>query len=89
MICIAFNIEISIVIRLWNITITMKTRYTLKILARWIDERLRPDFTSNLVHGLAVGTPKVDIAPYDKINHGFLNLNSNCDVKSGHSFTFL
>ena len=29
--------------------------------------RLRPDFTSKLVHGLAFGTPKFYIAPYD--NH--------------------
>ena len=44
---------------------------------------LRPDFTSNIVHGLAFGTPKNYIAPYDKINHGLVNLSCNCDVKSG------
>ena len=44
--------------------------------------RLRPDFTSQLVHGLANGIPKFYIAPYDKINHGLVNLSSNCDVKS-------
>ena len=38
---------------------------------------------SNLVHGLAFGTPKFYIAPYDKINHGLVNLSCNCDVKSG------
>ena len=44
---------------------------------------LRPDFTSNLVRVLAFGTPKFFIAPYGKINHGLINLSSNCDVKSG------
>ena len=44
---------------------------------------LRPDFTSKLVRGLAFGTPKFYIAPYDRINHGFVNVSSNCDVKSG------
>ena len=44
---------------------------------------LRPDFTSKLVHVLAFGTPKVYIAPYDKIKHQLVNLSSNCDVKSG------
>ena len=43
---------------------------------------LRPDFMSKLVHGLAFGTPKFYIAPYDKINHGLINLGYNCDVKS-------
>ena len=47
--------------------------------------RLRPDFTSKLVHVLAFGTPKFYIAPYDKIKHEFVNLSSNCDVKSGLS----
>ena len=45
--------------------------------------RLRPDFTSKLVHVLAFGTPKFYIAPYDKIKHELVNLSSNCDVKSG------
>ena len=45
--------------------------------------RLRPDFTSKLVRELAFGTPKFYIAPYDKINHGLVNMSSNCDVKSG------
>ena len=44
---------------------------------------LRPDFTSKLVRELAFGTPKFYIAPYDKINHGLVNISSNCDVKSG------
>ena len=44
---------------------------------------LRPDFKSQLEHGLAFGIPKFYIAPYDKINHGLVNLSSNCDVKSG------
>ena len=48
---------------------------------------LRPDFTSNLVHVLAFGTPKFYIAPYDKIKHELVNLSSNCDVKSGLSKT--
>ena len=43
---------------------------------------LRPDFTSKLVHGLAFGTPKFYIAPYDKINHELVNLSYKCDVKS-------
>ena len=43
---------------------------------------LRPDFTSNLVHRLAFGTPKFYIAPSGKINHKLVNLSSNCDVKS-------
>ena len=47
--------------------------------------RLRPDFTSKLVHVLAFGTPKFYIAPYDKIKHELVNLSSNCDVKSGLS----
>ena len=46
---------------------------------------LRPDFTSKLVRELAFGTPKFYIAPYDKINHGLVNMSSNCDVKSGLS----
>ena len=48
---------------------------------------LRPDFTAKLEHGLAFGTPKVYIAPYDKINHVhvLVNLSCNCDVKSGLS----
>ena len=44
---------------------------------------LRPNFTSNLVQGLAFGTPKFYIAPYSKIKHRFVNLSFNCDVKSG------
>ena len=42
----------------------------------------RPDFTSKLVHGLAFGTPKFYIVPYDKINRCFVNLSHNCNVKS-------
>ena len=42
-----------------------------------------PDFTSKLVHGLAFGTPKFYIAPYDKINHELANLCYIYDVKSG------
>ena len=38
---------------------------------------------SKLVHGLAFGTPKFYISPYDKINHGLVNMGRNCDVKSG------
>ena len=45
--------------------------------------RLRPDFTSQLVHVLAFVTPKFYIAPYDKIKHELVNLSSNSDVKSG------
>ena len=41
------------------------------------------DFTSNLVHRLAFGIPKFYMVPYDKINHGLVNLSYNCDVKSG------
>ena len=48
-----------------------------------ISQSLRPDFTSNLVHGLAFGTPKFCIAPCGKINHGLVSQSSNCDVKSG------
>ena len=33
---------------------------------------LRPDFTSKLVHGLALGTPKFYIASYSLINPGAL-----------------
>ena len=43
--------------------------------------KLRPDFTSKLVH--VFGTPKFCIAPYDKIKHELVNLRSKCDVKSG------
>ena len=50
--------------------------------------RLRPDFTSKLVHVLAFGTPKFYIAPYDKIKHELVNLSSNCDVKSGLNVIF-
>ena len=46
-------------------------------------EGLRPDFTSNLVHELAFGTPKFYIAPCGKIKHELVNLSSKCDVKSG------
>ena len=35
---------------------------------------VRPDYTSNLVHGLAFGTPKIYITPYDEINHGLVIL---------------
>ena len=38
---------------------------------------------SNLVHGLASGTPKFYIALYHKINHRLVNLGNNCDLKSG------
>ena len=48
---------------------------------------LRPDFTSKLVHVLAFGTPKFYIAPYDNIKHKLVNLSSNCDVKSGLTFS--
>ena len=50
---------------------------------------LRTDFTSNFVHGLAFGTSKLYTAPYDKINHGFVNLFSNFDMKSGLSLSLL
>ena len=50
-------------------------------------KRRRPDFTSKLVHGLAFGTPKVYIAPYDKIKHELVNLSYNRDVKSGLNLT--
>ena len=45
----------------------------------------RSDFTSNLVHG----TKNLHYLKYDDINHGLVNLSSNCDVKSGlsHDFT--
>ena len=42
-----------------------------------------PDFRSKLVHGLTFGTPIFYTAPYDKINHGLVNLSYNRDVKSG------
>ena len=48
-----------------------------------------PDFTSKSVHELAFGTPKFYIAPYDKINHGLVNLSCNYDVKSGLRLFFL
>ena len=32
------------------------------------------DFTSSLVHGLAFAKPKISIVPYDKINHGIVNM---------------
>ena len=35
---------------------------------------LRPYSASNLVHGFASGTLKLYIAPYGKINHGFVNV---------------
>ena len=41
----------------------------------------RPDFTSKLVRELTSGTPKFYIAPYDKINHGLVNMSSICDLK--------
>ena len=44
---------------------------------------LRPNFTSDSVHGLAFGTPKCYIAPYGEIKHGLVSLSSNYDVKSG------
>ena len=44
---------------------------------------IRPAFTSKLVRELAFGTPKFYTEPYDKINHGLVNMSSNCDVKSG------
>ena len=47
---------------------------------------LRPDFTLHLVHGLAFVIPKFYIAPYDKTNNGFVNLSSNCNVKSDLRF---
>ena len=40
---------------------------------------------SKIEHGLAFGTSKLYIAPYDKINHALVNLSCNCDVKSGLS----
>ena len=47
--------------------------------------RVRSDFTSTLVHGLAFGIPKFCIAPYDKliILNDNLKLGYKCDVKSG------
>ena len=45
-------------------------------------EIFRSDFTSKLEHGLAFGTPKFYIVPYDKINHTLVNLSYNCDVES-------
>ena len=42
---------------------------------------------SKLVHVLAFGTPKFYIAPYDKIKYELVNLNSNCDMKSGLSLS--
>ena len=38
--------------------------------------------------GLAFGTPKIYIAPYDKINHRLVNLSCNCDMKSGLNLSF-
>ena len=49
---------------------------------------LRPDFTSKLIRELAFGTPKFYIAPYDKMNHGLVNMSSNYDVKSGLKVIF-
>ena len=48
----------------------------------------RPDFTSKLEHGLALGTLKFYISLNDKINHGIVNMSSNCDVKSGLRMSF-
>ena len=47
---------------------------------------LRPDFTSNLVHGLPFRTPKFYSAPYGKINHRIVNLSYNRDVKIGPKY---
>ena len=63
-----------------NITPDICVQFILK----W-GHSIRPDFTSQLVHVLAFGTPKFYIAPYDKIKHELVNLSSNCDVKSGLS----
>ena len=52
-------------------------------------KRFRPDCTSNLVLGLAFGTPKFYIVPYGKIKRELVNLSSNCDVKSGLSMVNL
>ena len=49
-------------------------------------EVLRSDFTSKLEHGLAFGTPKFYIVPYDKINRALVNLSYNRDVKSGQNY---
>ena len=49
----------------------------------------RPNLMPKLVHGLAFGTPKFYIAPYDKINHRLVNLSCKCDVKSGLKGRFL
>ena len=40
-----------------------------------VDFMGRPDFTSNLVHGSAFGTPKFYIALYGKIYHVLVNLS--------------
>ena len=48
-----------------------------------VDGRLRPEFPSKLVHRLAFETAKFNIVAYDKINHRFVKLRYNCDVKSG------
>ena len=50
-----------------------------------VKTRFRPHFTSKLVHGLAFRIPKFYIESYDKINHGLVNLSSNCDLKSSYS----
>ena len=38
-------------------------------------QTLRHDFKSTLVLGLEFGTPKFYIAPYGKINHGFVKVS--------------
>ena len=55
----------------------------IEVLLYFIPMTLKSDFTSNLVYELAFGTPKFFIAPYGKINHRFVNLSCNCDVKLG------
>ena len=48
--------------------------------------------TNDLLGSISLSTqtsiviPKFYIAPYDKINHGLVNLSYNSDVKSGLSF---
>ena len=42
-------------------------------------------FMSKSEHGLAFGTPKTYLAPYDKTNYELVNLSYNCNVKSAQS----
>ena len=71
-----------------NLLNTFRRSKALNFVPKIISTRLRPDFTSNLVRQLAIGTLKFYTELYHEISPELVNPSFNCEVKAGLKDSF-